>query len=87
MLVSILGMGCSKCCELEFLLKEISKEEDIDITIIKEESIESFIAYKIESTPALLIANEVMSFEHGIYKEKVKQFILSHKNDFDEKTA
>lgn len=63
MLVSILGMGCSKCSELEFLLREISKEEDIEIIIIKEESIESFIANKVESTPALLITDTVISFD------------------------
>lgn len=55
--------------------------------LIKEESIESFIANKVESTPALLITDTVISFEQGIYKEKVKQFLLNHKNDFDEKTA
>lgn len=87
MLVKILGMGCIKCNMVGKYLDEVSKELAIDIIIQLDDSIDTFIEYKVESTPSLLINGEVRSFTDEIEKQKLKEFILKHKNIINEKTA
>lgn len=80
-------MGCIKCNMIGYFLEELSEELAIDITVQLDDSIDTFIEYKIESTPSLLINEDIKSFANNIEKSEIRKFILKHKNKNHEKSA
>jgi hypothetical protein len=77
----ILGMGCNKCSLLEYLIIDISNEIDLNVAIEYNEDVESFIFYKIETTPALLVNNQILTFKNDIDRLKIKNFLLENLNN------
>jgi hypothetical protein len=74
----ILGMGCNRCSLLEFLLNDISGEIEMDLTIQYNDDVETFIHYKIETTPALLINEQILTFKDDINRAKIMEFLLNN---------
>jgi hypothetical protein len=77
----ILGMGCNKCSLLEYIIKDISNEINLNVAIEYNEDVESFIFYKIETTPALLVNNQILTFKKEIDRLEVKNFLLENLNN------
>jgi hypothetical protein len=75
-----MGMGCNKCSLVEFLLKEIAAEGDIDLHIDYSDEIETFIQYKIEKTPALLLGKKTLSFDDEVDKAAIRAFLTENAN-------
>lgn len=80
MKVLILGMGCNKCSLVEFLLKEIAREAGIDLHIEYNDEIDTFIRYRVEKTPALMLEEKILSFDDDIDKEKIRQFLIENEH-------
>ena len=63
--IKILGTGCAKCKKLEELTREVAEKNSIKATIIKVEDITEIMKYRVMSTPALVV-NENVEFRGGL---------------------
>lgn len=59
MKIEVLGTGCAKCKQLEKDVYNALVELDIAADVSKVEDIKKIMAYKVMSTPALVIDGEV----------------------------
>ena len=60
MKVAILGSGCTKCKTLEEIVRELVKELELDVDIVKITEINEIIEYGVMLTPGLVIDGEVI---------------------------
>lgn len=61
MIVKILGTGCKRCSNLEEIVRNIVRENQIDAVVEKVTDIQEFIKYGILATPGLVINEKVVS--------------------------
>lgn len=77
--IQILGMGCSKCRNIEQNAKNIidthNLKKEVNIEVI--EDIEFFIKYGILSTPALIMNGQVVENEEDLTYENLEQQMLN----------
>jgi small redox-active disulfide protein 2 len=59
--IKILGVGCSRCRNLESTVKEIIAKNDIPAEVEKVTDIQEMIKYGILSTPGLVINEKLKS--------------------------
>ncbi len=57
--IKILGTGCPNCITLEKRVRKVVNENNIDAKITLVKDIVDIMAYKVMSTPALVINEEV----------------------------
>ena len=57
--IKILGTGCPNCLTLEKRVRKVVEENAIDAKITLVKDIVDIMAYKVMSTPALVIDEEV----------------------------
>ena len=57
--IKILGTGCPNCITLEKRVRKVVEENGIDAKITLVKDIVDIMAYKVMSTPALVIDEEV----------------------------
>jgi small redox-active disulfide protein 2 len=55
MVIKILGTGCTKCKATIDVVEKVSKELNINPTILKVEDMQEIMKYDILSTPAVVI--------------------------------
>lgn len=80
MIIKVLGTGCTKCKSLEGLTRETIEELEIKAELVKIENITDILKYKVASTPALVIDENVIFSGRLPSKEEIKQEILKIKN-------
>lgn len=61
MKIEVLGTGCPKCKKLLEHAEKAVKESKADAKVTKVEDIEKIMAYKVMSTPALVIDGVIKS--------------------------
>ena len=81
MVVKVLGTGCPNCITLEKRVRKVVSENSIDAEIISVKDIVDIMAYKVMSTPALVIDEKVIS-KGRVPKEKELLDFLLTKSDF-----
>ncbi|MBK7105005.1 MAG: TM0996/MTH895 family glutaredoxin-like protein [Ignavibacteriae bacterium] len=59
--IKILGTGCPNCLNLENLVKEVVKENNIESTIEKVTNRDKFMDYGVMITPGLVVNRKVLS--------------------------
>ena len=57
--IKILGTGCAKCRTLEKLTREVLEKNGIEASVTKVEDIAEIMKYRILSTPALVVNENV----------------------------
>jgi len=74
-LIEILGTGCSKCIALEKVVNEAIKSLDGEYEVKKVSDIEEIMAYKVMSTPGLVINGTVVSTGKVLSIDEVKNIL------------
>ncbi len=75
--IKILGPGCARCHQLEKTTREVVKELGIDATVEEVKDMSKIIAYKILTTPGLVIDEQVVSSGKLPAKAEVTQLIIN----------
>ncbi|HPN37400.1 MAG TPA: thioredoxin family protein [Melioribacteraceae bacterium] len=68
--VKILGTGCKKCTNLEQIVRDMVKDNNIDAEVEKVTDFTEIMKYGILATPGLVINEKVVSF--GVIPSKDK---------------
>ena len=77
MKIKILGVGCTRCQQLEKLAKEAVNELGLDTTVEEVRGIKQIMEYPILTTPGLVINEELACSGRIPTKGEVCQFIIS----------
>lgn len=75
MVIKILGSGCKKCKKMEANVEEVIKELNLDAKIEKVEDFKEIIKYKVLTTPALVIDEEVVSSGKLLKTKEIKKLL------------
>ena len=59
--IKVLGTGCPNCLTLEKNVRKIVEQNSIEANITKVQDIVDIMAYKVMSTPALVVDEVVVS--------------------------
>ncbi len=58
--IKVLGTGCAKCEKLANTIVEIAARENIATEVIKEKDLLEIMKYKVMSSPAIVIDDQVV---------------------------
>lgn len=73
--IKVLGPGCSRCANLEKEVRNALAELDVAADIEKVKDIKQIMAFKIMSTPALVINDKVKVAGRVPKKDEIKKYI------------
>ncbi len=73
--IKILGIGCARCKKLELLTRQVVDQMKIQAEIIKVTEYLDIMAYRIMSTPGLVIDEKVVSAGRIPSSDEVAAFI------------
>ncbi|MCK9275503.1 MAG: thioredoxin family protein [Syntrophales bacterium] len=73
--IKVLGPGCSRCKNVEDIVKEAVAETGVDAQIEKVTDIMKIASYGVFGTPAVVIDGEVKSVGKVPRKEEVKKWL------------
>jgi small redox-active disulfide protein 2 len=59
--VKVLGSGCSKCVQLEKLVRKVVETQGVEARVEKVTEIQEIMKYNILSTPGLVINGKLVS--------------------------
>lgn len=77
MKIKVLGPGCSKCHQLEQVVRDVVKELAIDASVEEVKDVKKIMDYSILMTPGLVINEEVVSSGKVPSKAEVTQMIIN----------
>ena len=77
MKIKVLGPGCSKCHQLEQVVRDVVKELAIDASVEEVKDVKKIMDYSILMTPGLVINEEVVSAGKVPSKAEVTQMIFN----------
>jgi small redox-active disulfide protein 2 len=75
--IKVLGSGCAKCANLEKKVKEVLEANSIEATVTKVQDIVDIMAYKVMSTPALVVDEVVVSKGRIPNEQELLEFFKS----------
>ena len=75
MKIELLGSGCSKCMQLEAVLKEAIAKSAKFVEFEKVDDIMKMMEYQVISTPALVIDGKVVSSDRVLSLEEILEFL------------
>jgi len=73
--IKILGTGCPRCKRLEQLAREAASEAGVNVTFTKVTDMDAILSYPIDSTPALVIDEEVKCSGRVPRKEEIMTWL------------
>jgi small redox-active disulfide protein 2 len=77
MKIKVLGPGCSKCHQLEQVVRDVVRELAIDASVEEVKDVKKIMTYSILMTPGLVINEEVVSSGKVPSKAEVTQMIIN----------
>ena len=77
----ILGSGCKKCNLLEEHVRQVCKDEGLDVIIEHEKDFSKIAEYGVMSTPALVLNEKVVSTGKVLTVDDVKKLFMTPLND------
>ena len=77
--IKVLGTGCSKCKNLEKMVRETVETLHINANVSKVEDIMKIMEYGIMSTPGLVINNKVVLSGKIPKTDELKKLIIDNK--------
>jgi small redox-active disulfide protein 2 len=77
MKIKVLGPGCSKCHQLEQVVRDAVRELAIDASVEEVKDVKKIMDYSILMTPGLVINEEVVSSGKVPSKAEVTQMIIN----------
>jgi small redox-active disulfide protein 2 len=75
MIIKILGSGCKKCKKMEENVREVIEELNLDAKVEKVEDFKEIMKYKVLSTPALVVDEEVLSSGKLLKPKDIKKLL------------
>ena len=75
--VKILGPGCSRCHQLDQLVRDVVSDLAINATVEEVKDMKKIMSYSIVMTPGLVINEEVVSSGKVPSKAEVTQMIIN----------
>lgn len=78
--IKVLGTGCTKCKNLENLVREVIAENQFNAVVSKVEDIVQIMNYGVISTPGLVINEKVVISGRVPSKDEIMQQILKAQN-------
>lgn len=78
--IKVLGTGCTKCKNLENLVREVIAENQFNAVVSKVEDIVQIMNYDVISTPGLVINEKVVISGRVPSKDEIMQQILKAQN-------
>lgn len=82
--VKILGIGCTKCNQLEAATKAALEKLGIDITVDHVTDFAEIAAYGVMTTPALVVDGKVLSYGKVLKAEEVVTILKKVNPGFDQ---
>ncbi|MEQ8235939.1 MAG: thioredoxin family protein [Syntrophomonadaceae bacterium] len=73
--IKVLGPGCSRCDNLEKEVRNALAELDVAADLKKVKDIQQMMAYKIMSTPALVINDKLKVSGRVPKRDEIKKYI------------
>jgi len=67
--IKILGTGCTKCAQVEKIVKDVVASEKIEASVTKVEDIQQIMSYNVMMTPAIVVDN-IVKFSGRIPSKK-----------------
>ncbi len=77
MKVKILGAGCSRCSQLENLVREVAKEVGVEATFEEIKEVKDMMQYPIMATPGLVLNEKLVCFGRVPSKADVTRFVMN----------
>ena len=75
--VKILGPGCSRCHQLDQLVRDVVSELAINASVEEVKDMKKIMSYSIVMTPGLVINEELVCSGKVPNKAEVTQFIIN----------
>ena len=75
MKIELLGAGCSKCVQLEEVVKQAIMKSAKHVELEKVEDIMRIMQYQVLSTPALVVDGKVVSTGRVLSVDEVLEYI------------
>jgi small redox-active disulfide protein 2 len=73
--IKVLGPGCTRCEQVEKLIREVLAETGVEATVDKVKDFKQIASYGVFGTPAVVIDGEVKSVGKIPKKEEIKTWI------------
>ncbi|HUN22559.1 MAG TPA: thioredoxin family protein [Anaerolineales bacterium] len=75
--IKVLGSGCANCKKLEAVTRQVIEQMGAPAEVIKVTEYPDIMAYRVMSTPALVINEKVVSFGRIPSQTEIKTFIAN----------
>jgi small redox-active disulfide protein 2 len=77
MKIKVLGPGCSKCHQLEQVVRDVVKDLAIDVSVEEVKDMKKIMTYPILMTPGLVINEELVCSGKVPSKAEVTQMVIN----------
>jgi small redox-active disulfide protein 2 len=77
MKIKVLGPGCSKCHQLEQVVRDVVRELAVDASVEEVKDMKKIMTYPILMTPGLVINEELVCSGKVPSKAEVNQLIIN----------
>jgi hypothetical protein len=86
-IVTVIGMGCSRCRELEERVRLASKSMSVPIEIALEDNLDVMLDFQVRSTPCLLVDDKIYFDDHLPTQNEVESLLKALSSASNSKSA